>query len=480
MHATSSARPHNVAELTRESETIPSLLDRLPWSSWHLRIVFALGITWLLDGLEGSLGGSLAGALKQSRQSGGLGFTDAQLGLSSSCYLAGAVAGALLFGYMADRYGRRRLFFWTLSLYVCATAATGFSRGLWGFTFCRVLTGAGIGGEYAAINSAVDELMPARLRGRIDLWINGTFWLGIILGSGVTVSLLSRPVIMGFASWRLAFCTGLPIATMVLFMRRFIPESPRWLLAHGKPQQAEKAWLEIASSIPGLMAGRVFTHEEPAYAGESLLRTVLSPRFRRRTLLCLILMMAQAFFYNSVFFSLSLVLLRFYGAQTDRVGSYFIPIAIANFLGPILLGHFFDTVGRRKMIGSTYCLAAGALLLSSILFLSGRLDLHSQVLIWAVVFFFASAAASSAYLTISEVFPQKVRASAIALFYAIATLAGGVFGPFVFGRLIGSGQRGALFVGYLIGAAGMALAGLAAFAWVLDAEGRSLEDLTLS
>jgi MFS family permease len=295
---------------------IPARMDRLPWSNWHTRVVIALGVTWLLDGLEGSLGGSLSGALKGDRSSGGLGLSDAELGLSSSFYLGGAVLGALLFGYLADRFGRRKLFFWTLLLYLCATAATGLSWSLLSFTCFRVLTGAGIGGEYAAINSAVDELTPARLRGRIDLWINGTFWLGIILGSVVSVLSLSSSIFDHAPGWRLAFCSGVPIGIFVLWMRRFIPESPRWLLSHGYLERAETVVQEVEAavqrglrSLPRTTAlVRIRTH-----AGSSMARMIelLGGRYSRRALLCFALMAAQAFFYNSVFFSLSLVLMLY-------------------------------------------------------------------------------------------------------------------------------------------------------------------------
>lgn len=463
-----------------EPTTVGSLLDHLPWSNWHLRVVIALGVTWLLDGLEGSLGGSLAGALEQARSQGGLSLTDTQVGFSSSLYLLGAVLGALGFGYMADRWGRRRLFFGTLVLYVLATAATGFSWNLPSFTLFRVLTGAGIGGEYAAINSAIDELMPARIRGRIDLWINGTFWIGIILGSLVSVVLLSHPFFAHVPAWRLAFFSGVPIASVVLVMRRQVPESPRWLLARGHIREAKCVLADIEAQILGDDVNRVGTEKtdlRQTPAKTVNLATLLSAKFRRRTILCLILMIAQAFFYNSVFFSLALVLLHFYSASNSQVGAYFIPIGIANFLGPILLGRFFDTAGRRKMIGITYGLSGMILFASSLLFLRGSLTLSTQVGFWALTFFFASTAASSAYLTVSEVFPQQIRATAIAIFYAVGTLSGGVSGPMIFGRLIGSSQRGSLCVGYAIGAAGMIAAGLAGRYWGIDAEGKSLEEL---
>jgi MFS family permease len=459
---------------------VPNRLDRLPWSQWHARVVAALSVTWLLDGLEGSLGGSLAGALKNSS---GLGFSDGQLGLSSSFYLGGAIAGALLFGYLADRFGRRRLFTWTLLLYVCATAATGLSWNLLSFTLFRVLTGAGIGGEYAAINSAVDELVPARLRGRINLFINGTFWVGIVLGSTVSAVFLHPYVFGQTLGWRAAFLTGVPIGIIVLWMRRYIPESPRWLIGHGQLETAQKVMLDIESNVEGTgrrlgpvhTFTRITTWQQPIT--QRMVALLRSRVYRTRAFLCLGLMAAQAFFYNSVFFSLGLVLLRYYGVPADRLGYYFIPIALGNFVGPVLLGPLFDIIGRKWMIAGTYSAAAAALLVASWQFNRGGLNVNSQIVWWAVTFFFASTAASSAYLTVSEVFPQEVRASSIAFFYGFGTLAGGVFGPLIFGLLIGSGSRSALFLGYAVGAAVMLFAGLAQAIWGTAAERRPLESL---
>jgi MFS family permease len=459
------------------AEGIPERLDRLPWRGWHYRVVGALAVTWLLDGLEGSLGGSLAGALKSPHA---LGFSDAQLGLSSSLYLSGAVAGAVVFGYMADRYGRRRLFNWTLLLYLCATAATGLSWNLASFSFFRALTGAGIGGEYAAINSAVDELIPARLRGRVDIWINGTFWVGIILGSVVSTALLASETFGIEWGWRVAFCSGIPIGVLVLFMRRYIPESPRWLLNSGREQEAESEMQRIEDEVAGSAYVRspLFKQAVNRHAGTSLRRffRLMTGPYRSRAALCLFLMVAQAFFYNSVFFSLALVLLRFYGMGADDLGYSFIPIALTNFLGPVVLGSLFDTIGRKPMICATFVLSGGVLLCSGWLFLNGRLTAHEQVLWWSITFFFGSSAASSAYLTVSELFPQDIRATSIACFYAVGTLFGGICGPFIFGRLMGDARK-PLFEGYAVGATMMIVAGLAEAIWGIKAEGRSLEAL---
>jgi MFS family permease len=348
-----------------------------------------------------------------------------------------------------------------------------------------MLTGAGIGGEYAAINSAVDELVPASIRGRVDLWINATFWLGIILGSVVSAMFLSPHVFGSRLGWRLAFNSGVPLGIAVLFMRRYIPESPRWLLSRGRGEEAEVVMRQIETAV----AAEDQRALPAAYAvpvqidtGFSLRRfaALLTGAYRKRALLCFGLMAAQAFFYNSVFFSLSLVLFRFYDVPGEKVGYYFIPIAITNFLGPLVLGRLFDTAGRKQMISGTYILAGLSLLGSSWLFLHGRLSLEAQIVWWAATFFFASTAASSAYLTVSEVFPQSVRASSIAFFYAFGTLAGGAAGPVVFGHLIGSGSRTPIYWGYMAGAAVMIGAGLAQAVWGVAAERMSLEALAIN
>jgi MFS family permease len=283
----------------------PSRLDQLPWSRWHLRIVVALSITWLLDGLEGSSGGCLAGVLKSQS---GLGLSDVQLGLSSSFYLGGAVVGALVFGFLADHYGRRRLFVWTLPLYICSTAATGLSWNLSSFTICRVLTGAGIGGEYAAVNSAVDELIPARIRGRTDLWINATFWLGIILGSGLSVILLAPSCLGQSLGWRVAFFSGVPIGVLALILRRYIPESPRWLISQGRHDEAESVLGQAESHSPILPYATDFSDTEWSWLSVTTIAKFLLGNYRQRALVCMTLRAAQAFFYNSVFFSLAFVL----------------------------------------------------------------------------------------------------------------------------------------------------------------------------
>ncbi len=460
---------------------IPARLDRLPWSRWHTRVTAALGITWLLDGLEGGIGGSLSGALKLHET---LALTDAQLGLSSSFYLAGNVVGALTFGYLADRFGRRKLFFWTLLLYVTATALSGLSWSLASFTLCRFLTGAGIGGEYAAITSAVDELIPARLRGRVDLIINSTFWLGVMLGSLVSVAFLSPALFGVVRGWRVAFLAGLPIAAVVLAMRRHLPESPRWLLSHNRVPEAEAILSGIETDVahqtgplPDAHGTATIRFTEPGSLLQ-VLRLFTGP-YRARALLCLGIMVAQSFFYNSVFFSITLILLRFYGVTAARVGYLFLPIAFTNFLGPALLGHLFDTVGRRAMMAITFSGAGLTLFASSLLFLHAQLTMPTQVALWSLCFFFAAAAAGSAYLTTSELFPQSIRATAIAFFYGFGTLFGGVAGPFVFGYLLNAGHREPLFWGFTAAALVMVTAGIAQAVWGVAAERQPLESLLL-
>ncbi len=459
---------------------IPLRLDRLPWSRWHLRMATALGVTFLLDGLEGGIGGSLSGALKSATT---LHFSDSQLGISSTGYLAGTVLGALIFGYLADVYGRKRLFFWTLSLYVCSTAATALSWNLATFTLCRVLTGAGIGGEYTAITSAIDELIPARVRGTANLVIGSTFWVGVILGSLVAVGFLSESMFGLRLGWRLAMLSGVPIAIVVLFLRRFIPESPRWLLTHSRFSEAG----EIIDGIEKDVSTRygalpVVTNTVTLQGGPantlSKVGLLFTKRHRGRALLCLGLTMAQSFFYNSVFFSSTLVLLRFYGVSAAHAGVLFLPIAITNFGGPVLLSRLFDTVGRRTMISINFCLTGIVFAISSALFLGGHLSTVAQVAWWAASFFFAASAAGSAYLTTSELFPQPIRASAIAIFYAAGTLLGGVLGPVVFGNLLNRGARQPIFYGFMASACIMVLAGIAQAIWGVAAERKPLEEIS--
>jgi len=460
---------------------VPARLDRLPWSSWHWLIVVSLGATWILDGLEVTLAGALGGILTLPQT---LGLTPARVGASATCYLAGAVLGALLFGYGTDRFGRKKLFFITVAVYLIGTALSAFSWNFWSYAFFRALTGAGIGGEYAAINSAIDELIPARVRGRVDLIINGSYWVGAALGAAATLVLLDPHRIPIWLGWRFAFGIGATLGLIVIFFRRWIPESPRWLMIHGRNDEAERIVSEVERRIMGSNATGII---DPGYsAPPTRIRTrihtpwheiwdAIVHEHRQRSFLGFALMLTQAFFYNSIFFTYALVLMRFYNVPEQNVGSYLLPFALGNVLGPLLLGHLFDTIGRKKMITATYGLAGILLALTGWLFHAGVLTAQTQTLAWTIIFFIASAAASSAYLTVSEIFPLEIRALAIAIFYASGTLAGGVGAPLLFGWIIGTGSITALFVGYLVAAALM-IFGAATEAWIgVPAERRSLE-----
>ncbi|MFL5181445.1 MAG: MFS transporter, partial [Microvirga sp.] len=435
---------------------IPARLDRLPWGRFHNLVIVALGITWILDGLEVTLAGSLAGALKESPT---LRFTNTDIGLASSAYLLGAVLGALFFGWLTDRLGRKKLFFITLALYLVATAATAFSWNIWSYCLFRFLTGAGIGGEYTAINSTIQELIPARVRGWTDLIINGSFWIGAAIGAAGSVVLLDPAHFAPDTGWRIAFFIGAALGLVILLMRMWIPESPRWLMTHGRAAEAEAIVEGIEDS---------FRAQGHAIARETLPRCRLQARshtplkevfhtlfhvHRRRAYVGLSLMAAQAFFYNAIFFTYALVLTTFYGIPSEHIGWYILPFAAGNVLGPLLLGRLFDTLGRRPMIAFTYFISGVLLALTGWLFAQDLLSARGQTFAWSVIFFFASAAASSAYLTVSETFPLEIRALAIAIFYAVGTGIGGVVGPMLFGALIDTGSRTSLFGGYLLGAA---------------------------
>jgi len=460
--------------------SIPSRLDSLVWSGFHTRVVAALGITWILDGLEVTLAGTLSGALKESPT---LHFSNFDVGFANSAYLAGAVIGALGFGWLTDRIGRKKLFFITLALYLAATAATALSWNLASYALFRFLTGAGIGGEYTAINSTIQELVPARYRGWTDLVINGSFWIGAALGASSAIVLLNPATIGPDLGWRLAYLTGACLGLIVFVMRMWIPESPRWLMIHGHPDRAQAIVADIERSV----IGHVQNQGQQAFAKIRLrmrdhtpLREVahtLFSTYRQRALVGLALMVAQAFFYNAIFFTFALVLTQFYGIASDQIGWYILPFAAGNFLGPLLLGRLFDTLGRRAMIAFTYGMSGILLALSGYLFSIGALSAQSQTVAWMVIFFFASPAASAAYLTVSETFPLEVRALAIALFYAIGTGIGGVAGPALFGALIDTGSRASVFAGYLLGAGLMIAAAAIAWRYAVAAERQPLESV---
>ena len=402
------------------SSAIPARLDRLPWSAWHWRVVIALGVSWLLDGLEVTVVGSLGPALQRPDT---LGLSAADIGWAASAYIGGAVLGALFFGRLADRLGRKRIFLVTLAVYLVATVATAFTWDIASFAFCRFFTGFGIGGEYAAINSAIDELIPARVRGQVDLAINGTFWVGAALGAGLSVFLLNPNFVGPELGWRIAFGLGGVLGIAILLVRRHVPESPRWLLTHGRAEEAEavvRAIEEEVGSVPDESYKALSMRALRTIAWRDVLHVILV-RYRRRAVLGISLMTAQAFFYNAIFFTYALVLARFYGVADEHVGYYIFPFALGNFLGPLVLGRLFDSVGRRRMIAATYAISGVGLLLTGYAFSRELLGATGLALAWSSIFFVASAAASSAYLTVSEVFPLEMRAVSISLFYAAGT-----------------------------------------------------------
>jgi len=469
-----------MSRLAETFETdVPARLDRLPFSRFHWLVVTALGITWILDGLEVTLVGALAPAIA-SRAA--LDLTPGEVGLSASAYVLGAVLGALVFGRLTDRLGRRRLFTVTVGVYLLATIATGLSWDLWSFMLFRFITGAGIGGEYGAVNSAIQELIPARRRGYTDLAVNGSFWVGAAMGAVASLVVLDPQVAPPAWGWRLAFIVGGLLATVVIFVRRFIPESPRWLITHGRPEEAEAIVGQIERRIEKRRALPVVLHPLPKLRfvrrSETSWREIahtLLRRHPRRTALGLILMATQAFCYNAIFFTYALILTRFYAIAPARIGWFMLPFALGNFAGPLLLGRLFDSLGRKIMIFATYGLAGLLLCVTGWMFAASLLSAGAQTLAWTVIFFFASAAASAAYLTVGELFPLEARAMSISLFYAFGTLLGGVAGPAVFGALIQTGSRSQILTGYLLGGGLMLLAAVAALVLAVKAEGAPLE-----
>ncbi|NJO22627.1 MAG: MFS transporter, partial [Sphingomonadales bacterium] len=435
---------------------IPARLDRLPWGRFQTLVVAALGITWILDGLEVTLAGAVAGALRESPV---LQFSNADVGIAGSAYLAGAVLGAMFFGWLTDRWGRKKLFFITLAVYLTATAATAFTWNLWTFALCRFVTGAGIGGEYAAINSTIQELIPARVRGWTDLVINGSFWVGAAIGAAGTIVLLDPALLPVDIGWRVAFAIGAALGLVILLMRMWLPESPRWLVTHGRAEEAEKVVASIEERFRReghTLASGPFTRIRLRARTHTPLGDVVVALFRaqrQRTLVGLALMASQAFFYNAIFFTYALVLTEFYGVRADHVGWYILPFAAGNFLGPVLIGRLFDTWGRRPMLILTYAISGLLLAGTGYLFALDALSAEALTVAWMIIFFFASSAASAAYLTVSETFPLEIRALAIAFFYAVGTGIGGVAGPLLFGALIETGSRASVFAGYLLGAA---------------------------
>lgn len=461
---------------------IPSRLDRLQWSRWHWLVVVALGVTWILDGLQVTLAGAVGGILRRPEA---LGMSESQIGMAATCYLAGAVFGALIFGYATDRWGRKKLFYITLAVYLVATALTACAWNFPSYAVFQFVTGSGIGGEYAAINSAIDELIPPSVRGQVDLIINSTYWVGAMIGAAATIYLLNPESLPAWLGWRLAFIIGAVLGLFVLAIRHWVPESPRWLVIHGRVEEAEKIMSGIEDYISRHHPERLpeTNHEvmhilSRSHTAWSEIWNAIVNVHRKRSILCLALMSSQAFFYNAIFFTYALVMIRFYKVEPHHVSWYILPFAFGNVFGPIVLGHFFDTIGRRKMITATYVVSGLLLALTAWLFSIGALNATTQCIAWTLIFFVASAAASSAYLTVSEIFPLEMRAIAIAIFYAIGTLVGGVAAPAIFASLIESGSRIAVSQGYLVGAFFMIAAGIVEAFLGVDAEQKSLETIT--
>jgi MFS family permease len=459
---------------------IPARLDRLPWSGWHWRILLGLGAVWILDGLEVTIVGALGDRLTQPGS--GLELTAAQVGAAASAYVTGAVLGALGFGYLTDRLGRKRMFLVTLFLYLAATVATSLATSAAFFFVCRFLTGAAVGGEYSAINSAVDELIPARVRGAVDLVVNGSFWLGAAAGAVLSIYLLEPTRFPLNLGWRLAFALGAVLGIVIMLVRRHVPESPRWLFLHGRLNEAERIVSAIETRVaheqgPLPEVDRHIVVQLPTSVGLGNLAPTLLRTYPKRTVLGLSLFIGQAFLYNAIFFTQALVLSKFFGVRDARVGLFIIPLALGNFLGPLLLGPLFDRLGRKVMIAFSF-IAAGVLLIATgLLFQWGLLSATTLTIGWVVVFFFASAAASSAYLTVSEIFPVEIRAMAIALFYAVGTGIGGIAGPVLFGLAIEIGSVSAIARGYYLGAMLMVLAGVVEIAIGVEAAQKPLEQV---
>ena len=460
---------------------VPARLDRLPWARFHWLVVIGLGTVWILDGLEVTIVGSIGARLTEAHA--GLGLTKSTIGTAAAVYVAGACLGALLFGQLTDRFGRKKLFTLTLALYIAATVATAFSFSPWYFFLVRFVTGMAIGGEYAAINSAIDELIPARVRGRVDLIINGSYWFGAAIGGVGSIVLLDTSIFATNVGWRLAFGLGAILGLAMILVRRNIPESPRWLFIHGRADEAERIVDEIEASVAKERGGALEEPDESITVRQretipfrEIARVAFS-KYPRRAILGLALFVGQAFLYNAITFDLGTILNTFFKVASGAVPFFILLFALGNLLGPLTLGRLFDTVGRKPMISFTYLASAAMAVVLAILLLGGTLDKWSFIALVGATFFLASAGASAAYLTVSEIFPMETRALAIAFFYAVGTAIGGITGPLLFGHLIDSGKLSEVATGFFIGAAVMAVGGIAELILGVRAERRSLEDI---
>jgi MFS family permease len=464
---------------------VPARIDRMTWSRFHTRLVIALGVAWVLDGLEITIAGNVTNIISSK---GALGLSSGSVAFSvGTVYLLGEVAGALFFGRLSDKWGRKNLFMITLGVYLLGGFLTALTAGkgqgwVYYLDATRFIAGMGIGGEYAAINSAIDELIPAKYRGRVDIAVNGTYWAGAFLAAVLTLLVVNN--LPDATSWRVAFLIGPVLGFVILFVRKNLPESPRWLLMHGRVEEAEAAVAEIerdAEASGGTLnpvdESKELEVTKAANIGFFTLGRTLFRDYPKRSVLGASLMITQSFLYNAIFFTYSLVLTKIYNVPKGNTEYYFIFFALGNLLGPLTIGRFFDSVGRRKMIAGTYLISGVLLAASAVLFQAGMLNATTQTIWWCVIFFFASSGASAAYLTVSEIFPVEVRAKAIAVFFAIAQCFG-AFGPWLYGQLIGDGKdHFKLFVGYLIGAGVMMVGGIVAAILGVDAEGQSLEDI---
>jgi MFS family permease len=462
---------------------VPARLDRLPWSKFHWMVVIGLGTVWILDGLEVTIIGSIGDRLTESGS--GIALDASQIGSAAAFYVAGACVGALFFGQLTDRFGRKKLFLITLGLYIVATVATGLSWTAWYFFACRFLTGMGIGGEYAAINSAIDELIPARLRGRVDLIINGSFWVGASVGALLTVPLLNTSIFAMDFGWRLAFLIGAVLGVGILIVRRNVPESPRWLFIHGRNDEAEEIVGQIEDEVEEETGEKLeevpddakLTIHQRATIPFREIASVAIHKYPKRTVLGLSLFVGQAFLYNAVTFDLGTILGEFFNVGSGQVPLYIAVFGASNFIGPLTLGKLFDTVGRKKMISLSYLSSAVLTAALGILLLSTTPSTLVFMLFVLAIFFFASSGASAAYLTVSEIFPMESRALSIAFFYAVGTGLGGIIGPLLFGELINTGDLQKVALGFLLGAVVMAIGGIAEIFFGVDAEGKSLESI---
>jgi MFS family permease len=480
MTATSAAR-----EVTPSRSLVPARMDRLPWTRFHWLVVVGLGVSWILDGLEIQIVSLISAPLTDPKT---LHLSTGEAGFLGSMYLIGEVVGALFFGRLTDKLGRKKLFIVTLAIYLIGSGLGGFSWDYWSLLVCRFVAGTGIGGEYTAINSAIDELIPSHYRGRIDIAVNGTYWGGAAIGSAVGLYLFSSHVPIQWG-WRIGFFIGPVLGLLIIFVRRTIPESPRWLMTHGRNEEAERTVDEIEERVRAegvelkpVDEDKALEITEAPHLGIIELTKIFFGTYPRRSILGFTMMVTQAFLYNAIFFSYALVLKVFYHIPAAHLPYYFFPFAVGNLLGPLTIGHFFDTIGRRKMILFTYGVSGVLLLISAWLFHNGTLNATTQTAFWCVIFFLASAGASSAYLTVSEIFPLELRGQAISYFFALSQGAGGVVAPWLFGHLIGGANNthahtGPLTIGYVIGAAIMIVGGLVAWFFGIDAERRSLEDI---